>query len=234
MCIFTSPLVLVVLFTLSLPVLRSSVEAGEFKPIFDGKSLDGWKGKEPFWSVEDGAITGTTTKEHPTKENTFLIWQGGKVGNFELKLKYRIHSGNSGIQYRSFEVTPDSFVVGGYQADFESGTKWSGIVYGEKFRGILSQRGDKTIFTREGKPKVVEKIGDPAELQKVIKQGEWNDYHIIADGFTFTHKINGEVMTILIDEHEDKRRAKGIIALQVHTGPPMKVQFKDIELKKLD
>jgi hypothetical protein len=208
-------------------------QAAEWESIFNGKDLSGWKGKPEFWRVEDGAITGQTTPEKPTKGNTFIIWQGGEIGNFELKLKYRIIGGNSGIQYRSFEVKPGSFVVGGYQADFEAGKTYSGIVYGEKFRGILSLRGEKSVFTKEGKRKTVEKFGDSAELQKVIKPEEWNEYHIIADGFTFTHKINSQVMTILTDEHEAKRRAKGILALQLHAGPPMKVQFKDIELKRL-
>ena len=141
-------LALVAVVAITLPA-----QAGEFKSIFNGKDLSEWKGKPEFWRVEDGAITGETTKEKPTKGNTFIIWQGGDIGNFELKLKYRILSGNSGIQYRSFEVKPDSFVVGGYQADFEAGKRWSGICYGEKFRGILSKRGEKTVFTKEASPK---------------------------------------------------------------------------------
>jgi hypothetical protein len=215
-------------------IAATAAQAAEFKSIFNGKDLSDWKGKPGLWRVEDGAITGETTKEKPIEGNSFMIWQGGDIGNFELKLKYRIFVGNSGIQYRSFEVKPGSFVVGGYQADLEAGETWSGMVYGENFRGILSKRGDKTIFTKEGKPKVVEKIGDPAELQSHIKDKDWNEYHIIADGFTFTHKINGKVMTVLVDEHEKMRRAKGILALQLHPGSPMKVQFKDIQLKRTD
>jgi hypothetical protein len=207
--------------------------AEDWESLFNGKDLSGWKGKPEFWRVEDAAITGETTQEKKTNSNTFLIWQGGEIGDFELKLKYRIFSGNSGIQYRSFEVKPGSFIVGGYQADIEAGIKHSGIVYGEKFRGILSLRGDQSVFTNDGKRETVEAFANSAELQKVIKPKEWNDYHVSAEGFTFTHRINGKVMTILVDKHEAQRRAKGILALQVHAGPPMKVQFKQIELKRL-
>ena len=112
-----------------------------FEKIFDGKTLKGWNGNPKFWSVKDGAITGQTTKENPTKGNTFIIWEG-KTGNFDLRLDYKIIGGNSGIQYRSFKADgPDEWRIGGYQADFEAGDTFSGICYGERFRGILSLRG---------------------------------------------------------------------------------------------
>ena len=90
----------------------TTARAADWESLFNGKDMSGWKGVEGLWRVEDGAITGETTKEKPTKGNTFLIWQGGEIGNFELKLQYRIHGGNSGIQYRSFDTKPGSFVVG--------------------------------------------------------------------------------------------------------------------------
>ena len=224
---------LIVLFTLC---GFAAADDGGFKPIFDGKTLDNWDGNPKFWSVKDGAITGQTTKDNPTKGNTFIIWKGGELKDFELKLQYKIVNGNSGIQYRSFVVDEKNWVVGGYQGDFEAGKTYSGILYGEKFRGILSLRGDKTVLSRTGnkfEKKVIEKIGDSDEIQKAIKHEDWNDYHIIGKGFHFVHKINGVVTTDCIDNDTKERRESGILALQLHAGPPMTVQFRNIELKVL-
>lgn len=211
----------------------SPVQADDegFKPIFDGKSLNGWSGAEGFWSVQDGAITGTTTSEHPTKGNTFLIWEQGKVDNFELKLKYKIVGGNSGIQYRSTDL--GNHVAKGYQADIDSGDTYSGINYEERGRGILTQRGEKTIVHDGNKDPKKERFAESADLQAKIKKEDWNDYHIIADGNHLIHKINGVVMSEVIDEGEKDARTSGILALQLHAGPPMQVQFKDIMLKRL-
>ncbi|MCA9014211.1 MAG: DUF1080 domain-containing protein, partial [Planctomycetaceae bacterium] len=223
------------LFCLALFVSPRISDAGEdgFKPIFDGKTLKNWDGDPRFWSVEDGAITGRTTKENPTKGNTFIIWRGGTPGDFELKLKYKIIGHNSGIQYRSFSVPgDDKWRVGGYQADMEAGDKYSGILYGERFRGILGLRGQKTVIGKDHKPKVVGSVGDTDEIQKKIKKEDWNDYHIIARGNHFIHKINGVTTVDVTDEDVEQRRADGIIALQLHQGPPMEVQFRDIELKE--
>jgi len=204
-----------------------------FEKVFDGKTLEGWDGNPEFWRVEDGAITGQTTKEKPTKGNTFIIWRGGKLGDFELKLEYRIFGGNSGIQYRSFEPKGTKWVVGGYQADFEAGDNWSGANYGERFRGILAKRGDKTVIGEDHKPKVVGSVGDRAGLQKHINKEDWNEYHITAKGYHFVHRINGQVMSEVVDEDEKMRRDSGILALQLHAGPPMKVQFRNIRIKHL-
>jgi len=206
------------------------------KSIFDGKTLDGWDGNPVHWSVKDGAIVGENTKENPTKGNTFLIWKGGVLKDFDLTLDYKIDGGNSGIQYRSF-VKPgdhDGWRIGGYQADLEAGDKFSGICYGEAFRGILSMRGEKTTLTLNDKGKLqkkIEKFGDTNEIGKAVKKGEWNKYRIVAKGFHFTQYINGVKTTELIDNDEKTRRADGLLAFQVHQGPPMKVYFKNIVLK---
>ncbi len=207
-----------------------------FKTIFDGKSLKNWDGNPKFWRVEDQAITGQTTSDNPTKGNTFIIWRGGEPGDFELKLEYRIIGGNSGIQYRSFEVKNNKWVVGGYQADFEAGNTYSGILYGEKFRGILAGRGQETVLTRVDNrfaKKVVGSVGDSDEIQTHIKKEDWNEYHVIAKGFLFTHKINGVVTCKCTDADAQQRRESGILALQLHAGAPMKVQFRNIQLKSL-
>ncbi len=202
---------------------------GKWEDVFDGKSLENWDGNPDFWSVEDGAITGQTTKDKPTKGNTFIIWRGGEVADFELTLEFKIIGGNSGIQYRSFEVKNQKWVIGGYQADFEAGTTYSGINYGERTgRGILAGRGTHTTYDREGK-KTEKRFGDSAELQKKIKKEDWNVYHIIAKENHCVHKINGVTMSELTDS--DKRRlSKGVLALQLHAGPPMKVQFRKIRI----
>ena len=204
--------------------------------LFNGKDLEGWDGNPIHWSVEYGAIVGLNTKENPTKGNTFLIWKGGNLKDFDLTLECKIDSGNSGIQYRSF-IKPgehDGWRIGGYQADFESGDKYSGICYGEAFRGILCMRGDRTTLGRDQSGKLVksvEKIGETTKLGLSIKKKDWNTYRIVADGFRFEHYINGEKMCELIDNDEKERRAEGLLAFQVHAGPPMKVYFRNIVLK---
>jgi hypothetical protein len=215
-----------------------------FKSLFDGKSLSGWDGDPKFWSIKDGAITGITTKENPTKGNTFAIYVGDskdktpvEYGDFELKLQFRIVGHNSGVQYRSFKLPGDNdgWRIGGYQADFDAKRQWAGTNYGEKFRGILAKRGEKATLTAGAKGKVqrkVESIGDSAELAKKIKDApEWNDYHIIAKGNHLIQMINGVIMSEVIDNDEKNFRAKGLIALQLHGGPPMTVQFKNIRIK---
>lgn len=221
---------------LLLPASRAVAEddAG-FVKIFDGKTLDKWDGNPKFWRVEDGAITGETTKDNPTPKNTFLIWRGGEPGDFDLKLEYKIIGHNSGIQYRSFEFPePDlKWVVGGYQGDVEAGDTWSGANYGERFRGILAKRGEKTVIGADHKPQVVGSVGDSKELQDKIKKEDWNEFEIIAKGNHLIHKINGHVTSDVTDDDKEQRRDKGIIALQLHAGPPMKVQFRNIRLKEL-
>ncbi len=203
----------------------------EYVSIFDGTSLDGWEGKPEFWRVEDGAIVGQTTPEKPTKGNTFLIWRDGLVDDFELTLQYRLTGGNSGIQYRSKDH--GDFVVGGYQADFESGPKFSGILYEERGRGILALRGQRVTIAADGTKTAGEVIGDAAELQKAIRLDDWNDYSIVAQGSKLQHFINGQLMSETIDDQTGKRAEQGVLALQLHAGPPMKVEFKDIRLKRL-
>ncbi|MEZ6090038.1 MAG: family 16 glycoside hydrolase [Pirellulaceae bacterium] len=210
-----------------------------FVSLFDGKTLENWDGNPDFWSVQDGLITGQTTAEIPTKGNTFLIYRGGEFSDFELQFEYKLIGGNSGVQYRSFEVDPEKnkWVIGGYQADFESGDTYSGILYGEKFRGILANRGQKTVLERnDGKFKVnvVGSVGESKEIQSKINKEDWNQYSVTADGFQFTHKINGVLTAVCTDNDEQERRASGLIALQLHAGPPMKVQFRNVRIKQLN
>lgn len=224
--------VLVPAILLALSVANGVQAQNGFKEIFNGKDLEGWKGNPDLWSVKDGAITGTTTDEDPIKANTFLVWEG-RVANFELELDYKIGAeGNSGIQYRSKVLDKNEFIVGGYQADIDATMKFAGINYEEKGRGILAQRGTTVTIATDGK-KEVENHGDAAELGKKIKAEDWNHYRVVAKGNELSHFINGELMSKVIDDETDKSSARGVLAFQVHKGPAMEIQFKNIKLKRI-
>jgi len=211
----------------------STLNAEEkFKPIFDGKTLDGWEGNPNLWSVEDGAITGVTTDDDPIKANTFLVWKG-TAANFVLKLDFKTSKvGNSGVQYRSKVLDKEKFIVGGYQADIDPSMKFAGINYEEKGRGILATRGQRVVLSDDEDPKV-EQFGKADELAKKIKQSDWNSYRIVANGRKLSHYINGELMSEVVDNSKKKFAEKGVIALQLHRGPAMTIQFKNLTLKEL-
>ncbi len=215
-----------------------------FESLFDGKTLSGWDGDPKFWRVEDGAITGETTKENPTKTNTFIVYKGAPVEDFVLSFEYRLRNHNSGVQYRSWRGAkpsddngkPTDWIVGGYQADMVVDTEkapWSGILYEERGRGILAKRGQKVVIGPDHKPQVVGSTGDAKELLECVKKGPWKTYTVVAHGNHLIHKINGRVMVDVVDNDAQKRRARGIMAFQLHAGPPMKVQFRNVRLKRL-
>jgi hypothetical protein len=211
-----------------------------FKTLFNGKNLTGWDGNPRLWSVKDGAITGQTTAQNPAKGNTFLIWTNGAPGNFELRCLFKVVPGddkgfaNSGIQYRSQVLDPANWVVGGYQADMEAGTNYTGILYEERMsRGIMALRGEKVLWDKDCNKKVVGSVGSAAEIEAALKKSDWNEYVIIAKGNHLQHFINGKPTVDVIDDCESKRAMKGVLALQVHAGSPMLAQFKDLRLKEL-
>jgi len=228
-------------------LIAAGIEPG-FKSLFNGKDLTGWAGRPEHWSVEDGAITGRTTPDHPAKGNNFLIAKRDGtnlvVEDFELRLSYKIVPnagkgfGNSGIQYRSKDR--GNFVVQGYQADFECGTTYSGILYEEGGRGILAQRGQQVVIKDDsenpGKPKieVTRSLAKSSDLQAAIRKEDWNDYVVIAKGNHLQHFINGRQTVDVLDEQESKAARAGILALQLHAGDPMTVQFKNIRIKSLE
>ena len=219
---------------LFLLVAAATLQAAE-KPqvLFNGKDLKGWEGNPDVWSVEDGAIVGRTTADKPIKNNTFLIWKDGKVGDFRLRFEYKIEGGNSGVQYRSKVIEPAEWIVGGYQADIDSSPTYTGIMYDEKGRGILAKRGERARIDREGKS-TVESFGDAAELQKSVHADDWNKYLVEAIGPRMRHTINGKLMSVTIDRDAKSAVKEGVLALQVHAGPPMTVQFRNIRLEKVD
>ena len=232
---FVSTLVTV----LSLAASASAQTETGFTSLFNGKDLTGWEGRKEHWTVEDGAITGTTSKENPAKGNNFLIAKDGDknlvVGDFELRFSYKFSSdwGNSGVQYRSKDF--GNFVVGGYQADFEVGTTYSGILYEEKMtRGVMAARGEKVVWGEDGKKQVVGKTEKTTkEIQESIKKGDWNEYVVIVKGDHLQHFINGNQTVDVVDKDPKKQVMSGILALQLHAGPTMKVQFKNLRIKTL-
>ena len=200
--------------------------------LFDGSTLKGWKGAEGLWRVEDCAITGQTTAGNVLKDNSFLVWEGGELGDFELKLKFRIEAGNSGIQYRSQDL--GNFSVGGYQADIDFTQEYMGIIYDERGRGIMCQRGKRVERSADGTANVSETGFNNESFLKKVVPSEWNEYVIRADGNHLTQTINGIVVADLTDGDTAGFKPSGILALQMHVGPPMKVQFKDIVLTRLN
>ena len=205
--------------------------------LFNGKDLTGWQGNSDFWSVENGVITGRSTAGKPATGNTFLIWKG-EVADFEITFKYKMQPGddkrfaNSGLQFRSKIVDEKNFVVAGYQADFEYGETYSGILYEEQGRGILAERGQKVTITQgetPSKPKIqiTGETGKSAEIQAGIKKDNWNEYRVVVRGNHIQQFINGQATVDVTDETAEAAK-KGVLALQLHAGPPMQVQFKDI------
>jgi hypothetical protein len=218
---------------LVLLTFTSAKAADEPQSIFNEKDLTGWEGDPKVWSVEDGAIVGRTTADAPIKDNTFLIWKDGELGDFRLTLEYKIEGGNSGVQYRSKVVDPEKWIVGGYQADIDSKPVYTGILYDERGRGILANRGERVTIDRGGKP-MATRFADASELMKSVNSGDWNEYVIEARGPHLRHTINGKLMSETTDNDSEKSVASGILALQVHQGPPMTVRFRKFRLEELD
>jgi Domain of Unknown Function (DUF1080) len=210
-------------------------DADGFITIFNGKDLTGWEGLEDYWTVEDGVIKGHETKDK--SKQTFLVYTGSKVSDFELRLKYKFGTpdGNSGIQFRSKVLDAKKFVVGGYQADFDAQAGYDGTIYDEAGvaggRGTMSNRGEKTTWDAENK-RSSEKLGEGGDLKKLIKVGDWNDVVLVAKGNHITYSINGKVMTDLTDD-SPKALQEGVLAFQLHGGYTMDILFKDVKLKLL-
>lgn len=213
-------------------------EAG-FVPIFDGKTLAGWDGDPKYWRVEDGCLVGEITPETIVKRNTFIIWRGGAPKDFELKVEYRISAhGNSGINYRSVQLTDAPWSLAGYQADIDGPQRnppplrYTGQNYEERGRTFLAHRGEMVQVDETGKPTLVALPGDGEALKAFIND-DWNEYHLVIRGNSLTHILNGHVMSIVIDDDPKNRRFDGLIGVQVHVGPPMKVEFRNFRLKEL-
>ena len=241
---------LILLTTLSLSSPAAEIEPG-FTSMFNGKDLTGWEGLPGAWRVEDAAITAESTPDKPCKRAHYIIWRGGKPADFELRTDFRLQGpgGNSGIQFRSRELP--NWDTSGYQADMENSDNWFGCLF-EHTRGGIAMRGEKVVIDKDGK-KTVSPLPVPEQVQKLmadaaagggklslsaallkqVKMGEWNSYTVIARGPNITLKINDVVMCQVRDQQSGLAAKDGIIALQMHPGPPMKIQFKNIRIKLL-
>ena len=210
-------------------LLASATAQEGFQSLFNGKDLEGWDGNPELWSVEDGAITGRTKGPEHLDYNQFLIWRGGTLKNFELRAKIRVTGNNSGIQYRSKEL-PDvgKWSIGGYQCDVHPTPANNAMIYHEKGRGIVVRNGQSVVTDPEGGKWLV------AERDPVaVDVAEWQEYTVIARGNHITHKLNDQLTIELADHDEKERSLEGLLAFQVHRGPAMEVQIKDIRLKVL-
>ncbi len=200
-----------------------------FRPLFNGKDLTGWDGNPALWSVEDGCISGKTSGPGTLEYNQFLIWRGGVVKNFELHAKIKQSGNNTGIQYRSKELPEiGKWSIGGYQLDIHPAPSHNGSMYEEKGRGVIASNGESVVVDPEGKRWVVAKR-EPVK----VEVAEWHDYAVIAQGNHLIQKIDGQVTMDLVDHEEKARALEGLLACQIHKGPAMNVQIKDVMLKEL-
>jgi len=222
------------------PVTEPDDTAG-FVPIFDGKTLTGWDGDPRFWRAENGEIIGETTAEKVVTLNNFLIWRGGTVKDFELKLEFRINGTNSGVQYRSVELpNVGKWVLKGYQADIDFTEGYVGNIHEERGRAptgeghvVLSKRGQVTRIGEGPTYKVVASIGDNTQLRGVMNVNGWNQYHIIARGPVLMQILNGQLMAVAIDEDAKHAVAEGLLGFQMHVGPSFKIEYRNIMYRKL-
>jgi hypothetical protein len=228
--------VLTALAAASLPAFAQNIEPLKetgFQPIFDGKTMGDWDGDPKFWRVENGALVGQTTTELQPAQNTFLIWRKAKPANFELIAEYKLVGFNSGIQYRSIELPNIKWAMKGYQADIDGEQKYTGQIYEERGRGFLALRGQSNYISTGQKPGVVGTLGSSDELKSLIHDADWNSIHLIARGNILMQYWNGRLMSMLIDDDETNRKMSGLIGIQVHKGPAMKMEVRRIELKDL-
>tara|TARA_R110002050_G_scaffold67924_1_gene147230 strand:- start:5775 stop:6578 length:804 start_codon:yes stop_codon:yes gene_type:complete len=233
-------------------VAEATTDQDGFVQIFDGKTLDNWEGDPNYWKVENGNLVGEVTPTTLLKNNTFIIWKDGQPSDFELKLEFRIaEAGNSGINYRSEKIDTIPYALRGYQADIDGKIRYTGQNYEEKKRATLAYRGEKAIITSQENPdapgslranvannawqsrEVIESLGDSDELKTKIKSEDWNEAHLIIKGNKLQHFINGILMSEVIDDDTVNRKSAGYLGVQVHVGPPMKVEYRNIRLKNL-
>ena len=202
-----------------------------FVSLFNGKDLTGWEGAPGLWKVEDGIVVGTCEGPGKPSHNTFLVWQDGTVKDFELRATMRlIGDNNSGIQYRSRalpEVGP--YAISGYQCDAHPAIEHTGMTYEEKGRGIFGLNGKNVMLDPDGARWLLSEH-EPVKADL----SEWTTYSIVARGNHLVHRVNGKITSELIDHDEKGRALEGLLAIQLHSGNPYRVEIKDIRLRVID
>lgn len=205
-----------------------------FVPIFDGQSLKEWDADPKYWRVENGTLVGEVTPATLLKANSFAIWRGGAPADFELKVEYRVSDkGNSGINYRSVEIPTPAFALKGYQCDIDGPNRYTGQNYEERGRTFLTVRGQIVRASEGAKRAIIGSLGEKDALATFVRANDWNQVHLIIRGNVLTHIVNGHVMSVVIDEDAAARTAAGLIGVQVHVGPPMKIEYRNFLLKTL-
>ena len=224
------------------PPQKALAESTNLKSIFNGKDLSGWDGDPRLWSVRDGVIHGETTAEIPAAGNTFIIWKDGNVKNFELRLSFRCNAtNNSGIQYRSKHIVDDKvknkWVVRGYQHELRNEVQFpsvSGFIYDEGGkRGRICLVGEKATWESDGK-KITESLIEQEDFKKIFKLDDWNDVVIMGKGNNIKHYMNDRLILDFTDNEPNMALSEGIVALQLHAGKPMWVEFKNIRVGKFE
>jgi len=210
-----------------------SEDKAKFTHIFDGKTLNGWKGEAEKWRVENGAIVGEIPVGQRLDHNTWLVWEGGKLDDFELRLEFRITgmpAANSGIQFRCQAESVTR--VSGYQADLDMGATWLGRIYDEHGRALLVERGTRVLIKEDGE-RVVEQFANSARYPVLFRENDWNDYCIRACGEHMTIEVNGTLFSELVDMQKGGKDLSGQLAFQLHSGPETRVEFRSIRCRKL-
>src|SRR5262249_37113537 len=217
-------------------------EPSDMTVLFNGKDLNGWDGDTRLWSVKDGVLRGATTKENLAKGNTFIIWKKDVLKDFDLRLSFRMNAtNNSGIQYRSKHITEgkvsNAWVVRGYQHELRNENKFpntSSFIYDEGGkRGRMCLVGERVVWTAEGRKDIKEKFLTQEAFDKLMRLDDWNDVVILGKGKNIKHYLNGQLVVDFTDEEPKLASPEGILALQLHAGSPMWVEFKNIRLKHL-
>ncbi len=231
-CFINASIILAGIFALGIHLSISEEKISGYVQILDGKDLAAWDGDSDFWKLEDGILIGETTATHQLKHSSYILWKKRKLQNFELKLEFRLQGGNSGVQYRSLEGEGERWTtVKGYQADLDATDKYTGILYEVGMRKFLALRGQKVVVDKDGKSKVAGSVKNAETIKNKILREGWNEYHIIARGTRLVHIINGQVM-VDVQDNGPERIQSGYIGFQLHQGPPMKIEFKNIRLKE--
>ena len=226
---------------------QNQQKAGNVQQIFDGKTLTNWAGDTALWRVENGSLVGEITPATLLKTNSFIIWRGGTPADFEFTTEFKISaSGNSGINYRSVEVDNVAYALRGYQADIDGANNYTGQNYEERGRTTLAYRGEIVAVPESSgefqshlknnawtERNILGSLGSSDELKKKINHEGWNTCKLVAKGNHLQHFINGVLMSDVTDNDTKNRKMLGLIGVQVHVGPPMKVEYRNMYLKYL-